>query len=80
MFFAGFDAGHYQKTLSDVFGDKSVYEYDLGRPLERSDYPINAAYRDDSIKGFLANLKEGKEKTGADDSQVVIGVQNQFPG
>ena len=67
---AGFDKGHYKQTLNKMFGSNSEYEFDLGRPLERSDYPVNAAWRNGSIKGFLAACKEGKDKTGVDDSQV----------
>ena len=71
----GFDKAHYKQTLNEIFGANSEYEFDLGRPLERSDYPVNAAWRNGSIKGFLAACKEGKEKTGVDDNQVCKNVE-----
>ena len=66
----GFEKGHYKQSLNEMFGSNSEYEFDLGRPLERSDYPVNAAWRNGSIKGFLAACKDAKDKTGVDDSQV----------
>ena len=65
VFFLGFDEATYKKTLDEVFGSQSEYEF-----TGDGSKPIKAPWRNGSIKQFLSNFKEGKDKTGADDKQV----------
>ena len=75
----------YKRRLLESFGPDSEYEVDLGHPLTRDDLPISAPWRHKSLKEFISNFQDGKEKTGISDdpqvsSQVSQRVHRQLPG
>lgn len=55
-------------------GPGSVFDHEkrLGRKPEKSDWPFTGPWPDMTIKGFVANKSEGKEKTGVEIDLVSL--------
>ncbi|XP_013382274.1 crystallin J1A-like [Lingula anatina] len=75
----GFNKDDYKKRLMDTFGPASPYEPKLGRQPTREDLPIDGPWRNGSIKEFIKNYQEGKEKTGKEKDAQADGHSKVAP-